>query len=149
VEPARRDGKFLVGVHVRQDDYRSFKGGRYYYSHRQYRHLMEQVCTAYADRPVSFLVCSDDPVPADAFAGLDVLYGNGHELEDLYALAACDRLMGPPSTYSRWASFYGKVPRLEISDPEIAPRPERFRVERRLFDPSLFSGLTEWQDPVT
>jgi hypothetical protein len=147
VEPARRNGSFLVGVHVRQDDYRTFKDGRYFYSHRQYRNLMEQVRSVYPDRPVSFLVCSDDPVPADAFSGFDVLYGNGHELEDLYALASCDLLMGPPSTYSRWASFYGKVPRLEIADPEVDVRPEQFRVERRLVNKSLFTGLTEWQDP--
>ena len=29
---------------------------------------------------------------------------------DLYALARCDYIMGPPSTYTQWASFYGNAP---------------------------------------
>ena len=132
VEPAVRQGRFLVGVHVRQSDYATFKGGRFCYSHRQFRHVMEQVRVIFSDRPVSFLVCSDAPVPADAFAGLDVLYGNGHELEDLYALAACDRLVGPPSTYGKWASYYGTVPRCMMSDPGQPVTPESFRVDSGL-----------------
>lgn len=147
VAPARHKGGLLVGVHVRQGDYRTFKDGRYFYSHGQYRTLMEQVRSAYPGRTVSFLVCSDAPVPAGAFRGLDVHYGNGHELEDLYALASCDLLMGPPSTYSRWASFYGKVPRLELTAPETTVAPEFFRVESRLLHNALVTTLTEWQDP--
>lgn len=104
VEPARRQKKFLVGIHVRQGDYEYFKDGRFFYSHQLYRNVMEQVRTVFTDKPVSFLVCSDAPIPVDMFAGLDVHYGNDHELEDLYALASCDLLVGPPSTYSKWAS---------------------------------------------
>ena len=29
---------------------------------------------------------------------------------DLYTLSACDRIIGPFSSYSRWASFIGEVP---------------------------------------
>jgi hypothetical protein len=29
---------------------------------------------------------------------------------DLYTLSFCDRLVGPVSSYSRWASFIGEVP---------------------------------------
>jgi hypothetical protein len=127
-EEARLKGKFLVGIHLRQDDYSTFKGGRFFYSHRQYRHVMEQLRMTFADKPVSFLVCSDAPVPDGAFDGMDVSYGNGNELEDLYALASCDLIVGPPSTYSIWASFYGMVPRYEIQDPECLPTPELFQV---------------------
>jgi len=31
-------------------------------------------------------------------------------VEDLYALAECDYIIGPPSTYTLWASFYGDTP---------------------------------------
>lgn len=132
VEAARRSGRFLVGVHVRQGDYASFKEGRYFYSHREYRAVMERVRAAFADRDVAFLVCSDAPIPADAFAGLAVHYGNGHELEDLGALAGCDRLVGPPSTYGKWASFDGDVPRYELIDPAADVGPDAFRVDARL-----------------
>ncbi len=127
VAPARQRNRLLIGVHVRQGDYATFKGGRYFFSHEQFRHVMQQIEKAFAGRPVTFLVCSDAPIPDGAFAGLDVLYGNGHELEDLYGLAACDRLMGPPSTYSTWASFYGAVPQYQMLDPARPVTPESFR----------------------
>ena len=143
VAPARDKGRFLVGVHIRRTDYDNFKGGRFFYSDRQYRQVMDRVEAAFADRNVSFLLCSDAPVQKDAFTGLDTIHGNGHELEDLLALAACDRLVGPPSTYSKWASYYGKVPRHEIFDPASPVTQESFDVASR-----LAHGLTSLQ-PMT
>ena len=132
VEPARKRERFLVGVHVRQGDYQTFKEGRFFYSHEQYRGVVEKVQAAFSGADVSFLVSSDAPVPPHVFAGFDVLYGNGHELEDLYSLAACDRLIGPPSTYSKWASFYGAVPRCEIIDPAQDLDAQSFCIESGL-----------------
>ena len=31
-------------------------------------------------------------------------------ITDLYALSRCDLIIGSPSSYSQWASFYGDVP---------------------------------------
>lgn len=132
LEPARRQGRFVIGVHVRRGDYRVFRNGRFYYSHAQYRALMTRCESAFPTENVSFLVCSDEPVPREAFRGLDVLYGPGHQLEDLYALAACDRLLGPPSTYSGWASYYGRVPRLVVTEPAATVDPAAFRIDRTL-----------------
>ena len=132
LEPARRRGRFVIGVHVRRGDYRGFQGGRFYYSWAQYRAVMTRVEAAFPSENVSFLVCSDEPVPPEAFRGLDVVRGPGHELEDLYALAACDRLVGPPSTYSAWASFYGDVPRYEVENPTSSVEAAAFVVDRTL-----------------
>lgn len=128
IEPLRRRDRFVVGVHVRQGDYASFKGGRYLYTPEQYRSIMEKVAAAFPEKNVSFLVCSDAPVPLGSFAGLDVVRGTGEQLEDLYALAACDRIVGPPSTYGTWASYYGEVPLYRINDPAAAPNPDSFHV---------------------
>jgi hypothetical protein len=132
LEPARRRGRFVIGVHVRLGDYRGFLGGRFYYSHAQYGALMARAEAAFPSENVSFLVCSNEPVPRDAFPGLDVLHGPGHEVEDLYALAACDRLIGPPSTYSAWASFYGSVPIYQVEDATSPVEAAAFEVDRTL-----------------
>jgi hypothetical protein len=132
VDPVRRRDRLLVGVHVRRTDYQWFKDGRFFYSHAQYRSLMESVQHIYPDREVTFLVCSDEPVPQDEFAGLDVVRGPGQELEDLYALAGCDLILGPPSTYTLWASYYGEVPRYSISDPAEPVTRDSFLVDSRL-----------------
>ncbi len=132
VEPARADGRLVVGVHIRRGDYERFKGGRFLFSHDVYRRAMDQAVAIHPDRDVSFLVCSDEPVPAEVFAGLDLLDAPGHEVEDLYALASCDRLIGPPSTYNKWASFWGEVPLLQLHKSGQRVAPELFRVSRGL-----------------
>lgn len=42
--------------------------------------------------------------------------GLGHFIEDMYTLAECDYIFGPPSTYTMWASFYGKRPLQKIRE---------------------------------
>jgi hypothetical protein len=132
VEAARRGDALVVGVHIRRGDYAIFRNGRHLYDHAQYRALMERTAALYADRGVSFLVCSDEPVPRDAFAGLDVTTGEGHELVDLYTLAGCDRLLGPVSTYSVWASYYGDVPLWAFPDADAIPQDADFVPRREL-----------------
>jgi hypothetical protein len=132
VDPIRDRDRLLVGTHVRRTDYQRFLDGRFFYSHAQYRSLMESVEAIYPEREVTFVVCSDEPVPSEAFAGLDVVLGPGQELEDLYALAACDLIIGPPSTYTTWASYYGAVPRYKVSDPSAPFGPASFVVDRGL-----------------
>jgi hypothetical protein len=52
------------------------------------------------------------------FAGLNVTFGTGDLIEDMYAFASCDYLIGAPSTFTMWASFYGKVPLNVIRSPD-------------------------------
>ena len=132
VERARAEGRLVIGVHIRRNDYRGFKDGRFFFTHAQYREVMQAALESHGTRDVAFLVCSDAPIPDAAFGGLQTFRGTGHELEDLYALAACDRLIGPPSTYNRWASFYGDVPLFQIEEPGARPEPGAFRIDRAL-----------------
>ena len=37
-------------------------------------------------------------------------------ITDLYALSKCDYIIGPPSSYSQWASFIGDVPLCPLLD---------------------------------
>jgi hypothetical protein len=126
----RRTCDVLVGVHIRQGDYRQWQGGKYSYENNIYR---EKMCAVEAQmaargRRAGFLACSNEAIPAAEFAGLQVTPGPGQMIEDLYSLAACDYLIGPPSTYSGWASFYGKVPLMPIAEAGQAMPIEEFRV---------------------
>ena len=128
VAAARRPGGLVVGLHIRRGDYDRFKDGRFFYPYERYRQAAVSTRDALAPAAVSFLVCSDEPVPSGALAGLDVHHGPGHEVEDLYALAHCDRILGPPSTFNRWASYWGDVPLLVIDAEERAVSAGDFHV---------------------
>jgi hypothetical protein len=124
----RTPDRLLVGVHVRRGDYRRYEGGRFLYDDAAYRRLLVATQAIMPAQEIRFLVCSDEPIDAAAFAGLDVARGTGHLLEDMYALAGCDYLIGPPSTYTAWASFYGRVPLFVARQSEVQPQPEDFSV---------------------
>jgi len=111
-------GEILVGVHIRHGDYRRFRQGKYFYTPETYVKFMNNVQTLFPDKQVVFLICSNEPQDPKKLAGLKYVFGPGHRVEDLYALACCDYLIGPPSTYTMWASFYGQVPLYMIEEAE-------------------------------
>jgi Glycosyl transferase family 11 len=107
----------LVGIHIRRGDYKSFAEGRYYYDDSVYLSKMQQTKEILngQGQDVTFLICSNEPIK-NSFDSMDTFLSTGHFIEDLYSLANCDYLIGPPSTYSMWASFYGDVPLFQIKD---------------------------------
>jgi hypothetical protein len=112
IEKARGDTEcILCGIHMRRGDYKRHKSGRWFYSIEQYAAKMREVRELFGSRkPVRFLVCSDENLPQDAFQGLPLAFGSGRLMEDLSALSQCDLILGPPSSFSAWASFSGDVP---------------------------------------
>ena len=120
VQAARQDCDLLIGVHLRGGDYRQYREGRYFYTAAQYASFLARASALFAPRRVSFLLCSNAPLEADAFAGFPVSLGSGQVIEDLAALAGCDYLIGPPSAFTVWASFYGQVPLCHVTHPEMA-----------------------------
>ena len=105
--------KTLIGVHLRKYDYRRIRDGRLFLDDQKYQTYMQQLA-GLLNNNTQFMLCSDEPLNLELFSGLDVFTGTGHLIEDLYAFARCDYLMGPPSSYTMWASFYGDVPLLML-----------------------------------
>ena len=99
----RKNADHVVGVHIRQTDYKKFSGGKYFYSITEYKNFMRQMEQQLQGK-TRFLLCSDTRLRKEDFQEFDTLMGTGHPVEDNYALADCDYLIGPPSTYTAWAS---------------------------------------------
>jgi hypothetical protein len=106
----------VIGIHVRLGDYKTFENGIYYYPIDKYMALVEELSVLFAEQNPSFLVCSNEKLKIDktVIKDLKITFAPGHELLDLYCLAKCNFIAGPPSTYSMWASFYGDVPLLTV-----------------------------------
>jgi hypothetical protein len=108
----------IVGLHIRRGDYERFEEGRYYYSVEQYFEKLTQIIELFASQKVHFIISSNEPLKERLEELKEIRYSMapGHELLDMYCLARCNYIAGPPSTYSMWASFYGKVPLHMIKD---------------------------------
>ncbi len=108
----------IVGVHIRRGDYREWMNGRYFYEFDGYadccRSLLEG---GYFKRPVVFFLCSNEKICFDSFEGISIFQLSANtSVHDLYALSICDYIIGPPSTFSAWASFMGNKPYAAICD---------------------------------
>lgn len=119
----RREGFFIVGVHVRRGDYKSFLNGKYFFDWSFYRLIMHQIEQILKSKKVCFFIATNENIDSslhDNFVIVDTDYHTS--IHDLYGLCSCDLIVGPPSTFSVWASFYGNVPlcllerETEISD---------------------------------
>jgi hypothetical protein len=124
----RRNADIVIGVHIRHGDYRRWRGGKYFFPAARYAAWMHDLAAQFPARKVAFLVCSDEPRRASEFPGLSVGFGTESPVSDLYALAGCDYILGPPGTFSQWASFYGEKPLLQLCDSNDSVPVEKFRV---------------------
>jgi hypothetical protein len=128
VERLRQNAEVVVGVHVRLGDNWKWHGGKYFFPVSHYVTWMQELAGQFPGRKVSFLICSDEPRNEAEFPGLSVGLGPGSAVGDLQALAQCDFIMGPPSTFTQWASFYGNHPMLSLDSAEQRVELKNFRV---------------------
>ncbi|MGM5050290.1 alpha-1,2-fucosyltransferase [Tardiphaga sp. 604_B6_N1_1] len=120
----------LIGVHIRQGDFRSFAGGSMFVSTSDYAKAMQAVAAA-LDSNVSFLVCSNEPKTREEFPELVVTIASGTSpTDDLTLLSRCDGIIGSHSTFAAWASLAGNIPILPL---ENGMYPEAIREAARRF----------------
>lgn len=104
-----------LGVHVRRGDYKTWNGGKYYYSDEQINEVVQRFSSLHPDSHIDVFVCGNDPhismikqtVKGDR---LHVHVPEGTQVEDLCMMSECDYIIGAPSTYSLVASMYHDTP---------------------------------------
>lgn len=109
----------IVGVHVRRGDYSTWHDGRYYYSLDQYADCCKTLMKHFKDKKVVFFLSSNEKLKLDnSWTNIpNFMLSDSSPIHDLYALSKCNYIIGPPSTFSSWASFMGNVPLAYIYDP--------------------------------
>lgn len=107
---ARTYGDYLVGIHIRQGDYKEWNGGKCYFKTDVYVRLMRKILEKHRDRKVVFFVCSNEQQNWSLFEEFTFVTGPGDAVIEMYSLAECDEIYGPQSSFSAWASFYGRTP---------------------------------------
>lgn len=107
----KKDGYFIIGVHIRRGDYKEWENGKYYFELNEYALQMAELLKIYPEKKVIFFISTNESDLGNYFEDINTFkIENATVAHDLYALSMCDRIIGPLSTFSRWASFYGNVP---------------------------------------
>lgn len=115
----RKQSDLVIGVHIRHGDYKSWRNGRHFYTIEEFHHFMRQIQELYPEKKVSFFISSNEQFSTDIFTDCTCFRFEKEpsgDILDLYTLSLCDKIIGPWSTYSRWASFIGEVPLCFIKD---------------------------------
>jgi len=127
----KQDHDVLVGVHIRRGDYKTFENGKWFYSPGQYYEKMKEIASleTFHDKRIAFVICSNEQgISLPGTDKFSVFNEERHFSEDVLLLSKCDYIIGPPSTFSIWASFYGDVPLYLIDDMNRAVSKEDFRI---------------------
>ena len=116
----KSDGQTVVGVHIRRGDYREFMDGRFYYLDFVYEAKIREIAMLCAARgsQARFVLFSNEPSSVCISEGLDCAVSRNDWHIDHWLMSQCDFLVGPPSTFTMWASYIGKTPYFHISDPK-------------------------------
>ena len=114
VSPLRKNTSTLLGLHIRQGDYKVFKGGRYLISAQRMRELVEEYGAQHQLIPdnMQLLITSDGPVDMGAFAGFKVYRSQEDAVTDLFLLSRCDAVIGSDSSFGNFAAWYGDTPHI-------------------------------------
>ncbi|ELZ23699.1 hypothetical protein C475_15548 [Halosimplex carlsbadense 2-9-1] len=121
LSPVREESDLVLGAHIRHSDYRTWMSGQYFFPFVEYIDLLEDyVEKRHPNKNVSILVFSDEPQPVgevDNKFKPSICQDDGAESDypyDFAELSLCDRIIGPPSTFSTFAAFLGNSPLVPI-----------------------------------
>lgn len=125
ISELRTDHDLVVGVHIRRGDYATWNDGRFFYELEDYHQFMIRIRELYRNKRISFFISSNEDFSLDIFQDCNCKRFEREPsgaILDLYTLSLCDRIIGPFSSYSRWASFIGEKPLcfLETKDQQFA-----------------------------
>lgn len=126
IRELRKKSQIIVGVLVRQTDYREWNDGKSFFTSFEYSQILERLSTSLKDESASFFIATDENQDEKTFKNFVCIARVGFPIENLYSLAMCDLLIGPTSSYMGWAALYGDVPTFTIQSSDDSPTKENF-----------------------
>lgn len=145
IMPYRDRNAIIIGVHIRRGDYATWNNGRFFFSHEEYHAFMKQVASLFPDEQVVFFISSNEPIPQKTFSDLQIIYHtHGSAVLDLHSLSLCDYIIGPFSTFSRWAAFIGEKPICFLEDRKQKITQQSFAYMQSYFNMSNGTTLNDW-----
>lgn len=121
MEKRKQKVDMALAVHIRRGDYKTWMGGRYYFSDDVYIDHIRQFMMLFPEKKVAVFICTNDRKLdinkyKEELEISEIYLPAGSEIEDLYVLSQCDYIIGVKSTFSLMASFYNDRPLYWIMD---------------------------------
>lgn len=97
----------IVGIHMRRGDYKNWHGGKYYYENDVYKRILNEISKH--NKEVTFVLFSNEELIESDWEvdNNKVIISRNSAVIDLCLMSKCDLIIGPPSSFSGWASYIG------------------------------------------
>lgn len=114
VQSLRKSHRMVIGLLMRQTDYRRWNHGEFFLPSQQYRLIIDHLWKRFGDDAL-ILVTSDERQDKTLFDHPHIRWmsgtaGGGHFMQSFCQLGLCDLVVSVPSTFAAWAAFIGQVP---------------------------------------
>ena len=134
IKSLKKNFDYIVGVHARRGDYKHYQEGRHYHSWKDYKKWIIQIISIFKCEGCSnigFLLCSNEAPNKEIFEDLPMYFSDENSMmTDMHMLSLCDFIIGPPSSFSTWVSWHGKVKRLIISKDYVISSSDQFSIPK-------------------
>jgi len=103
----------IIAVHLRRGDYKNYSNGIYYFSDGVYINYIQQLVKCLkTDHYRIILFSNDQSLNNEEYKQklINVFFSNESETAEHFLMSKCDYIIGPPSTFSLWASYIGETP---------------------------------------
>lgn len=142
---AKSTYSILLGVHIRENDFKDFYNGRYFVNTNHYLKFIQHFKELNSTQKVGVIICSDSPKILseleEEHSGF--LLPKGSVAQDMYALSKCDYIIGPQATtMSAWAAYLGSTQLVQIDSKMERLEGSSFKYISRLESFNLFSPIS-------
>lgn len=120
----------IIGVHVRRGDYKFFQGGIYYYDDKVYIDKIRQLHAALGGDSKIMIFTDDKNLNTAVYKASfkNIMISNNPVKVDHYLMSRCDYIIGPPSTFSLWASYIGETYYYHICNKNVVLDLKKFAI---------------------
>ena len=105
----------FIGIHIRRGDYKTWNDGKYYFTDDEYKIFMTQMeneIQIHENKKCIFIIFSNEKT---SFKETDTIWiSKSSWYLDHFLMGKCNYLIGPPSTFTMWASYIGKTKYLHV-----------------------------------
>lgn len=133
VSPKGKSGEKVLLVHVRQGDYATWAGGKYFYAEATYARWMREFQSKIHPTKVRFVVCSQFKLDYSAFSGLEFRHETRDLKEDFAMIQCADFCLATISSFARTACFLARIPLAAMdSSAAVLPDPANWQPPSRV-----------------
>lgn len=108
----------VIGLHIRQGDYKTFKKGKYFIEQKR----IAEICKEYLSNnnlnknSTIFVITSDGNISTSLFNDLNIYISKEDAVTDLFLLSKTSTIIGSDSSFGHFASWYGNIPHIVIKN---------------------------------